>query len=193
MESLLVEYLQPGVPPCPPHLSAAQVSPSPVLVPTLSVPHTPVPGVAWTPPVVSHVLAPWGAAKAPRQPVRHGDRAASSRVLFLGNPLSGSGAPPKEEGGLWECAISGSWSEVAPSLHHPLPVMHHPPSFFPSSQSMLGLVVVALALVVALAPVVVAVLLALVTWDSCFPAVPTQPASSRCWQQLLCHGAVAAG
>lgn len=66
IECLLVGYLQPGVPPCPPHLSAAQLGPSPVLVPTLSVPHTPLLGVPWDPSCCVPCAGTLGAAaKAP--------------------------------------------------------------------------------------------------------------------------------
>lgn len=41
MECLILEYLQPGVPPCPPHLSAAQVGPTQCQCPHCAT-HTPV-------------------------------------------------------------------------------------------------------------------------------------------------------
>lgn len=122
------------------------------------------------------------AAKAPQQP-------ASSEGSFSWKPFVRQWSRSQGRGGLWECGISGSWSAVAPSLHHPPSVLHHPPSFLPPSQSVLGLVVVvAPALVVPLAPAVVTVVLAPVTlpvqysrFPCCGPlALPTRPVSSRC-------------
>lgn len=136
-----------------------------------TVPHTPQFGVACTPPVVCHVLGT--AAEAPWQPVRHSGRAASSKRAFSWEPFVRQWSWSQGRGGPWECGISGSWSAVAPSLHHPPSVLRHPPSFLPPPPSVLGLlVVVAPALEVALAPAVVAMVLALValhTWHSCLP------------------------
>lgn len=135
MECFLLEHLQPSAP-CA-HLPGCCSGGSQPRAGAHAGTATCTP---WTPPVVCQ---PWGLL------LRH------SHCQFRESISLGTLCQAREllsgKRGLWECGISGSWSAVAPSLHHP-------PSFLPPCRSVLGLVAVvapALVLAVLLAPVTV--------------------------------------